>query len=111
LFQQSISVIFYGFNLFGNDPLYENRIPGTEINTIERCSGHAGTYGVKKGSHDVAMKIGKPVFNRMAEEEPNYISSDCQLAGHHIEQGMEELGLPKSEMAHPLTLLAKAYGL
>jgi hypothetical protein len=23
---------------------------------------------------------------------------------------MEELGLPKSEMAHPLTLLAKAYG-
>jgi hypothetical protein len=24
---------------------------------------------------------------------------------------MEELGLPKSEMAHPLTLLAKAYGL
>jgi len=24
---------------------------------------------------------------------------------------MEELGLPKAEMAHPLTLLAKAYGL
>ncbi len=86
-------------------------IPGTEVNVVERCSGHSGTWGVKKEFHEMAMKIGKPVFNRMAEEEPNYISSDCQLAGHHIEQGMEELGLPKSEMAHPLTLLAKAYGL
>jgi Fe-S oxidoreductase len=81
------------------------------VNVVERCSGHSGTWGVKKEFHEMAMKIGKPVFNRMAEEEPNYISSDCQLAGHHIEQGMEELGLPKSEMAHPLTLLAKAYGL
>jgi Fe-S oxidoreductase len=86
-------------------------IPGTEVNVVERCSGHSGTWGVKKEFHETAMKIGKPVFRRMAEEEPNYISSDCQLAGHHIEQGMEELGLPKSEMAHPLTLLAKAYGL
>ncbi|HMN93995.1 MAG TPA: heterodisulfide reductase-related iron-sulfur binding cluster, partial [Hydrogenophaga sp.] len=41
-------------------------IPGTEVNTIERCSGHAGTYGVKKGSHQTAMKIGKPVFKAMA---------------------------------------------
>jgi Fe-S oxidoreductase len=86
-------------------------VPGTEVNVVERCSGHSGTWGVKKEFHDMAMKIGKPVFKRMAEEEPNYISSDCQLAGHHIEQGMEELGLPKSELAHPLTLLAKAYGL
>ena len=58
-------------------------IPGTEINTIERCSGHAGTYGVKKGSHDMAMKIGKPVFKAMATmkdgSKPDFISSDCPL--------------------------------
>lgn len=65
----------------------------------------------KKEFHEMAKKIGKPVFKRMAEEEPNFISSDCQLAGHHIEQGMAELGLPHIPMAHPLTLMAKGYGL
>jgi len=86
-------------------------IPGTEVNVVERCSGHSGTWGVKKEFHEMAKKIGKPVFKRMAEEEPNFISSDCQLAGHHIEQGMTELGLPHIPMAHPLTLMAKGYGL
>lgn len=86
-------------------------VPGTEVNVVERCSGHSGTWGVKKEFHDTAMKIGKPVFKAMANNTPKYISSDCQLAGHHIEQGMEENGLAKAEMAHPLTLIAKAYGL
>jgi Fe-S oxidoreductase len=86
-------------------------VPGTEVNVVERCSGHSGTWGVKKEFHDTAMKIGKPVFKAMANNEPNYISSDCQLAGHHIEQGMKENGLASAEMAHPLTLIAKAYGL
>lgn len=86
-------------------------VPGTEVNVVERCSGHSGTWGVKKEFHAQAMKIGKPVFKAMANNTPKYISSDCQLAGHHIEQGMEENGLAKAEMAHPLTLIAKAYGL
>ena len=37
-----------------------------KLNTGERCSGHAGTYGVKTATHPVAMKIGKPVLVRMA---------------------------------------------
>lgn len=57
------------------------------------------------------MKIGKPVFKAMANNELDYIASDCQLAGHHIEQGMAEAGLKKAAMAHPLTLLRKAYDL
>ena len=86
-------------------------VPGTEVNVVERCSGHSGTWGVKKEYHDTAMKIGKPVFKAMANNEPDYISSDCQLAGHHIEQGMKENGLAHAEMAHPLSLIVKAYGL
>ena len=54
-------------------------IPATTINTIERCSGHAGTFGVKKAYHQQAMKIGKPVFKAMATmkdgAKPDYISS------------------------------------
>ena len=86
-------------------------IPGTEVNVVERCSGHSGTWGVKKEFHAMAMKIGKPVFRNMANNEPDYISSDCQLAGHHIEQGMAEAGLKSAQMEHPLSLVAIAYGL
>ncbi len=86
-------------------------VPNTKLNVVERCSGHAGTYGVKKEFHANSMKIGKPVFKAMANDEPDYISSDCQLAGHHIAQGMEANGLKQAEMAHPLTLVRKAYGI
>ena len=82
-----------------------------KLNTVERCSGHAGTYGVKSRYHAVAMKIGKPVFKAMARDEPDYISSDCQLAGHHIAQGMAQNGLPAARLAHPLSLVRLAYGL
>ncbi|CAG4914407.1 heterodisulfide reductase-related iron-sulfur binding cluster [Paraburkholderia saeva] len=86
-------------------------VPDTKVSVVERCSGHAGTFGVKKEFHAMAMKIGTPVFKAMAQPEPDYISSDCQLAGHHIEQGIDENGLRHAELAHPLTLLRKAYGI
>jgi glycerol-3-phosphate dehydrogenase subunit C len=84
-------------------------VPDTTLNVVERCSGHAGTFGVKKEYHATAMKIGKPVFKAMATSVPRYISSDCQLAGHHIEQGMTQAGSPAAILAHPMTLLRKAY--
>ena len=62
-----------------------------------------------------AMKIGKPVFKAMATmkdgSKPDWISSDCPLGGHHIAQGMDENGLNQAQMAHPLTLLRKAYAI
>jgi Fe-S oxidoreductase len=85
-----------------------------ELNTVERCSGHAGTYGVKTRTHPLAMKIGRPVFRAMAGGEggaPDVIASDCALAGHHIAQGMTEGGAAPKELAHPLTLARRAYGL
>ncbi len=90
-------------------------IPDTKVTTVERCSGHAGTWGVKKEFHETAMKIGKPVFKAMTNAEPAYIASDCQLAGHHIEQGISQLNKDQiktdAKLAHPLTLVRKAYGL
>ena len=82
-----------------------------KLNTVERCSGHAGTYGVKTPTHKIAMKIGKPVFKSMAKDEPDTISSDCPMAGHHIAQGMAEAGTPAKALRHPLSLVRIAYGL
>jgi len=82
-----------------------------ELTTVERCSGHAGTYGVKTKTHPVAMRIGKPVFRAMAAPGPDVVASDCALAGHHIAQGMANEGKPAPELRHPLSLLRRAYGL
>ncbi|TFH12285.1 MAG: Fe-S oxidoreductase [Nitrosomonadales bacterium] len=83
-------------------------IPGTTVNVVERCSGHDGTWGVKSEYFDESMKIGKPVFKQMAASNPDYVSSDCAIAGRHIHQGM---GKNIGEKKHPLTLLRIAYGL
>ena len=70
---------------------------------------------MKTSGHAIEMKIGKPLFRKMAEHPqggpPDIISSDCPLGGHHIAQGFQinQLGEPRLE--HPLTLVRRAYGL
>jgi len=82
-------------------------IPGTNVEPIERCSGHNGTYGVKREFRDKSMKIGKPVFQRVQASGADFYASDCPMAGHQIESGLENRMPP----THPLTLLRMAYGL
>lgn len=87
-------------------------VPGTQVATIERCAGHDGTWGVKKEYFEQSMRIGKPVFRQAVQAEPDFISSDCPIAGRHIVQGIRDGGMQVSaEKAHPLTLLRLAYGL
>jgi glycerol-3-phosphate dehydrogenase subunit C len=88
-------------------------VPGTEVTTIERCSGHAGTWGVKAEFHDIALKIGRPVYRQIAEIAPDFFASDCQLAGHHLEEGLATIAdkARTPTLKHPLTLLRMAYGL
>ena len=83
-------------------------IPGTDIEPIERCSGHDGTYGVKKEFRETSMKIGRPVFSKVKNAAPDYYASDCPMAGHQIESG---LGADPRPPTHPLRLLRIAYGL
>jgi Fe-S oxidoreductase len=80
-------------------------VPDTEIITIERCSGHDGTYTFKTEFHDTAMKICRPVVNKVKESSPDYYTSDCAMAAHHIEAGLAD----NSKPAHPLSLLRIAY--
>jgi Fe-S oxidoreductase len=82
-------------------------VPETQVDAIERCSGHNGTYGVKREYRDVSMKIGRPVIKRVADSGADHYASDCPMAGHQIESGLES----KREPEHPLKLLRMAYGI
>jgi len=82
-------------------------IPGTSIDTIERCSGHNGTYGVKTRFRAASMRIGRPVVQRVASAGAQHYASDCPMAAEQIESGLERPQPPE----HPLRLLRIAYGL
>jgi Fe-S oxidoreductase len=82
-------------------------VPGTEVITIERCSGHDGTYGVKKDSYAFSRKLARPVENRVRQASPDHFTSDCVMAGAHIAHGLGD----GREAEHPLTLLRQAYGI
>jgi len=82
-------------------------VPNTNVDVIERCSGHNGTYAVKKEFRPASVKIGKPVMSRVEKANPDHYTSDCPMAGHQIETGLAN---PK-EPEHPLKLLRKAYGI
>jgi Fe-S oxidoreductase len=39
-------------------------IPNLNVMSIERCSGHGGTFGVKRETYPVAIKVGKVLFQK-----------------------------------------------
>jgi len=82
-------------------------VPDTSVDAIERCSGHDGTYAVKKEFHEVSMKICKPVVSRVQKSHADHYCSDCPMAGHQIENGLADGSRPE----HPLKLLRMAYGI
>ncbi|MGE5320298.1 MAG: heterodisulfide reductase-related iron-sulfur binding cluster [Hyphomicrobiaceae bacterium] len=92
----------------GNKTRDALQLAGAKVTMVERCSGHDGTWGVKREFFDKSMKIGKPVFRQMAEPQADYVSSDCAIAARHILQGMGDSAAQKQ---HPITLLRIAYGL
>jgi len=83
-------------------------VPGTTIEVIERCSGHNGTYAVKKEYHETSAKIGRPVVQRVETAKPDHYSSDCPMAGDQIAHGLADKGKGPE---HPLSLLRHAYGI
>lgn len=81
-------------------------IPDSEVEAIERCSGHDGTYAVKKEFHDASRKIARPVVRKVEKSDARHFVSDCPMAAEQIAQALENHG-PQ----HPLALLRHAYGL
>ena len=84
-----------------------NLVPDTEVHTIERCSGHDGTYAVKKETRDKSLMIARPVVRQVEEKEPKHFASDCPMAAVHIADLTDKVD--KAE--HPMSLLRQAYGL
>jgi glycerol-3-phosphate dehydrogenase subunit C len=89
-------------------------IPDTKVDLVERCSGHGGTFGVMKATRELAIKVGKPAARQVTQKANETLCSDCPLACKHLgELVSAELkdGAKAPTEAHPIEILARAYGL
>ena len=87
-------------------------IPDTVVDLVERCSGHGGTFGVMKETHEIAVKIGRPAARTVEQKAHDTLCSDCPLACKHLGQLVSaELVAGGPVQAHPIEVFARAYGL
>ena len=82
-------------------------VPDTQVNVIERCSGHDGTYAVKRETRDKSVKIAHPVVRQVEASTPTHFASDCPMAATQIASLTEQV----ARAEHPMSLLRSAYGL
>lgn len=81
-------------------------IPGLRINeTNINCCGIAGTYGYKKEKYDIAMNVGKPLFDSILTHDPPFVVCDSETCRWQITHATAKSAI------HPIELLAVSYGL
>ena len=78
-------------------------LPETKVKVVEECSGHDGTWAMKKENFVQSLKYGDRAFAEMAKGNPKVTCSDCPLAAIQIEQGNGRRPL------NPMQILAKSY--
>ena len=78
-------------------------IPETTVRLIDQCSGHDGTWAMKKEFFPLSLLAGKKAFDQMAAAGAETLVSDCPLAAIQFEQA---LGV---RPIHPVEVLARAY--
>ncbi|MGC8595235.1 MAG: anaerobic glycerol-3-phosphate dehydrogenase subunit C [Candidatus Kryptoniota bacterium] len=80
-------------------------IPDTSVDVVAKCTGHDGTWSLKKDYFELSLEIGKPVFDKFKESHQTVAATDCPLAQLQIQKGSGR------KPRHPIQILRDAYGL
>lgn len=78
-------------------------IPGAKVRMVEQCSGHDGTFAMKKEFFPLSMLAGKKAFEEMREARAQVMATDCPLAAVQFDQALG------TRPMHPIQVLARAY--
>ncbi|MDA0739447.1 MAG: heterodisulfide reductase-related iron-sulfur binding cluster [Nitrospirae bacterium] len=86
-------------------------LTGAQVELIEKCSGHDGSWGAKVEFFDLSMKIAKKAVRQILNSEPYLVASDCPLSALQLDQaGATQPG--KGPMTqHPIQIIRDAYRL
>lgn len=61
-------------------------LTGAQVELIEKCSGHDGSWGAKVEFFDLSMKIAKKAVRPILNSEPYLVASDCPLSALQLDQ-------------------------
>ncbi len=82
------------------------RLAGAQVIFVDKgCSGHDGTWAMKRECFDLAQRVARGLHRGVNESNAGIVATDCSLAGLQITQGTGRV------TAHPIEVLAKAYGI
>ncbi len=89
----------------GMDPLkLLELIPEERVDNLNAgCCGLSGTFGMKTSNFDMSMAIGRRLFTRITEREPDAVVTPCGVCQTQIRQGA-----PDARVMHPLRLVYEA---
>lgn len=79
-------------------------IPDAEVSRLQCCSGHDGSWSVRKENFEASMQVGRPLFKFLRPDDACTVT-DCPLSAVQVQQGTGR------KPVHPIVVMARAYGL
>ncbi len=81
-------------------------VPGLEVKEMNaRCCGIAGTYGLKAEKYEIAMAVGRDLFEQVGASGAQTVACDSETCRWQITHGTGRSSV------HPIDFLHRAYGL
>lgn len=81
-------------------------VPGLEVHEMNaRCCGIAGTYGLKAEKYEIAMDVGRGLFEQVRASGAASVACDSETCRWQITHGTQRPSV------HPIDFIHRAYGL
>jgi Fe-S oxidoreductase len=87
------------------------QLAGAQVEVIERCSGHDGSWGAKTEFFNLSMKIAGKAVQEIEKTPADVVASDCPLAALQLDQAGVGNQVGGRRTLHPIQIERDAYGL
>lgn len=84
---------------------------GAQVDVIEKCSGHDGSWSAKTEFFPLSMKIAQKAVRLVEQVPADVVASDCPLAGLQLDQAGARAHVGGKAAQHPIQVVRDAYGL
>jgi Fe-S oxidoreductase len=84
---------------------------GAQVDVIEKCSGHDGSWSAKSEFFPLSMRIAAKAVRAIEQAPADLVASDCPLAGLQLDQAGASAHVGGKATKHPIQIVRDAYGL
>jgi glycerol-3-phosphate dehydrogenase subunit C len=84
---------------------------GAQVDVIEKCSGHDGSWSAKTEFFSLSMIMAAKAVRAIEQAPSDQVASDCPLAGLQLDQAGAGRHAGGKATRHPIQIVRDAYGL